>query len=239
MRLSLEDPSGKSISRGDMGTILFIHGTGVRGAEYDKSYPLIGARIGELGHVPAKCLWGDEHGSKFDGASLPSYASKQERENIAMWRMLLQDPFAELKLRKTTPDAVDLVGHGEILWEKLLADVPSDDTYRNLQLLGLDPFWPYTFDCLAKEPEHRWQRLVKRAAQNDGQFERCSECHCLVALLIRSAEEQWLLPPTGGERDALAASILDDLGGAPRGLLGDALKLALGLFTPIATPVLK
>jgi pimeloyl-ACP methyl ester carboxylesterase len=48
-----------------------------------------------------------------------------------------------------------------------------------------------------------------------------------------------LLPPTGGDRDALVASIQDDLGGAPRGLLGDVLKRVSGLFTPIATPLLR
>src|SRR6202022_4194180 len=104
-------------------TMLFIHGTGVRGAGYDKSYQLIAARIEDLGHVPAKCLWGDDYGSKLDDAALPSYASKQERENIAMWRMLLQDPFAELKLLETAPDAAGLITHGEIVWRKLL-DVP-------------------------------------------------------------------------------------------------------------------
>jgi hypothetical protein len=219
-------------------TILFIHGTGVRGAEYEKGYPLVAARIAELGHVPAKCLWGDEHGSKFDGAALPSYASKQERENIAMWRMLLQDPFAELTLLETAQDAPGLVSHGDILWQKLLADLPDEGTKENLQLLGLYPFWPYAFERLTREPERRWQILVERAARNDGQFELAIS-RCLVAQLIRSAEEQWLPPPSGGDRDALVTSMQDDLGGAPRGLIGDALKFAGALFTPITTPVLK
>lgn len=221
-----------------MTTILFIHGTGVRGTEYDISYKLIAERIEELGHVPAKCLWGDKHGSKFDGAALPSYLSEQERENIAIWRMLLQDPFAELRLLETTPDATGLITHGEILWQKFLTGLPGERTYQNLQLLGLAPFWPYAFDQLAKDPEHHWQKLVERAAQNDGQFELALS-RCLVARLIRSAEEQWLLPPTGGDRDLLVASIQDDLGGAPRGLLGDVLKRVSGLFTPIATPLLR
>jgi hypothetical protein len=44
--------------------------------------------------------------------------------------------------------------------------------------------------------------------------------HCLVAQLMRSAEEQRLLPLTGGDRDALVDSIMDDLGGRPHGFLG-------------------
>jgi hypothetical protein len=219
-------------------TILFIHGTGVRGAGYEQSYPLIAGRIGELGHSPAKCLWGDDYGSRFDGAALPSFMVKRADEKIAVWRMLLQDPFAELRLLETAPDAPGLISHGPILWQKLLDDLPGDKTYENLQLLGLVPFWPCAFDQLTKDPGRHWQTLVERAALNDGQFELALS-RCLVAQLIRSAEEQWLLPPTGGDRDALVTSIQDDLGGAPRGLLGDTLKRVIGLFTPLATPVLR
>jgi hypothetical protein len=191
-----------------------------------------------MGYTPAECLWGDDYGSKFAKASLPRHESDQELQDIAMWRMLLQDPFAELKLLEAAPDATGLVSHGEIVWENLLNDVPSESTWTNLRSLELDPFWPNAFEQLTKESSHRWEALVKRAAQNDGEFELALS-HCLVAQLIRAAEEMWVLPPDGDARDQLVRSITSDLGGSPRGFVGDALKMALGLFTRITTPVLR
>jgi hypothetical protein len=221
-----------------MATILFVHGTGVRKASYEQTYKLIAPRTRELGHKPAECLWGEDCGSQFNGVALPSYESEQERHKIAMWRMLLSDPFSELKLLEETPDAPGLVSHGEITWERLITDVPTETTEKMLRDLELDPFWPFAFDQLTKDSDRRWEHLVKRAAMNDGQFELALS-QCLVAQLMRAASEQWILPPDGTDRDALVASITTDLGGSPRGFLGNALKMAVGLFTPAVTPVLR
>jgi hypothetical protein len=227
-----------SLRSAGVATILFVHGTGVREAGYRETYKLIAPRIRELGYAPAECLWGDDYGSQFGGAALPSYASEQERQNLAMWRMLLQDPFAELRLLEAAPNASGLASHGEVVWERLLADTPGEITYGRLRALELDPFWPFVFEQLTKQPQRRWEALVKRAAQNDGQFELALS-HCLVAQLIRGAEEQWMPPPESADRDSLVQSITTDLGGSPRGFVGDALKMAMGLFTPVATPILR
>jgi len=221
-----------------MATVLFVHGTGVRKAGYEQSYKLIAPRIRELGHTPAECLWGDECGSQFSGVALPSYESEQERHKIAVWRMLLQDPFSELKLLEEAPDAPGLANHGEVVWERLVNNTPTERTVGLLRDLELDSFWAFAFDQLTKENDHRWEHLVKRAAINDGQFELALS-QCLVAQLMRAAAEQWVLPPDGTDRDALVTSITVDLGGSPRGFLGAVLKMAIGLFTPAVTPVLR
>ncbi len=69
-----------------MATMLFVHGTGIRKAGYWQTYKLIAPRIRDLGYEPAECLWGDEYGSQFGGASLPGYLSEQECQGIAVWR---------------------------------------------------------------------------------------------------------------------------------------------------------
>ena len=152
--------------------------------------------------------------------------------------MLLQDPFAELRFFETAPDAPGLLSHGEIVWEKLLTDMPSNRSYEYLRTLGLDPFWQASFQRLTADPEHRWERLVKRTALNDGKFELALS-RCLVAELIRETVDLLMPPPVGGDRDLLVDFINMDLGGGARGLASDVLKLAMGLFTPVATSIMK
>jgi hypothetical protein len=221
-----------------MAKMIFIHGTGVRGDSYRKSYELISAKIQELGCEPAECLWGDQCGSKFAGIALPSFVQERDRQEIAIWRMLLQDSFAELRFLQTAPDALGLVSHGELLWERLLTLKPSDKSQDHLRILGLHSFWRGSFDRLTADHQRQWERLVKRAAVNDGKFELALS-RCLVAQLVSESYDLSLPIPTGSERDLLVDSIVDDLGGSARGLAGDVLRLAIGLFAPVSTPIMR
>lgn len=219
-------------------TIMFVHGTGVRSEGYEKAYAVIAPNIQKLGFQAAKCIWGDDYGSRFGGVALPSYLPEQEQKNIAMWEMLLQDPFAELQLLETAPDAEGLSNHGDVLWDKLLLHTPGESAYVQMRKLNLDPFWLFAFERLTKDSKNRWEILVKRAAQPDGQFELALS-RCLAANMIRAAEEQWMIPPDGEDRDELVQALVDDLGGTARGFMGNVLKIAMGLFTPAATSVLR
>jgi hypothetical protein len=78
-------------------TIVFVHGTGIRGSEYDETFAKI-----EEGLEPSKlrwslqpCCWGDDFGVKLGagGASIPTYATARaagvvveaEDEHLALW----------------------------------------------------------------------------------------------------------------------------------------------------------
>jgi hypothetical protein len=221
-----------------MKTMLFIHGSGVREEEYTKMFSAIAPRIRSLGYEPAPCLWGKDFGSNFNGAALPGSQSDSERETIALWRMLLQDPFAELRILETSPNAPGFGDHGETIWEKLTECGPNGKTLEILRRLCLFEFWPDASDELTSERDHRWERLVKRAAQNDGLFESAL-AQCLVAQLIRAAEANWVFPPSGCDRDELVQSIVTDLGGGARGIFGYTSRFAMSLFAPIATPIMR
>ncbi len=225
-----------------MTTMIFVHGTGVRKAAYDKNYELIAPWIRELGCDPARCLWGDDYGSKFSGAALPGYESEQHRQDVALWRMLLQDPFAELTLLETAASMADadavISNHGEIVWERLLEAVPSAASKEELQRLMLDGFWGAAYSALTQARDRRWERLVKDTARNDGAFETAL-ARCLVALVSINAEENGQPSLSAQEREGMVRLLVADLGGAAMGPGRAILNFALGLFAPIVTPVLK
>jgi hypothetical protein len=221
-----------------MTTMLFVHGTGVREAGYDKNYKLIAPRIRDLGCEPARCLWGDQCGSKFDGAALPGYESEVDRQDLALWRMLLQDPFAELALLETAATDAGVSNHGDIVWERLIQKVPSEGTKAELQRLMFDGLWQNAFDALTREPDGRWERLVKDTAGNDGVFETALT-RCLVALLCISAQEEGQPSLDRQAREGLVRLLVTDFGGSARGIGGAVAKFAVGLFAPLATPILK
>ena len=85
-----------------MGSIIYVHGTGVRHDDYKKSFRLIQRKIER--HVPGwtaiDCLWGDPHGVKLhlQGKSVPDYPGKPaEHDELMRWWRLYQDPLSELR----------------------------------------------------------------------------------------------------------------------------------------------
>jgi hypothetical protein len=90
------------------GTVLFIHGMGVREVAYNHSFNKIKDKLKEM--LPAinvqKCYWGNLGGQlHFNGASIPrlkpvtsSYYGVTDSDQITHWEILYQDPLYELKL---------------------------------------------------------------------------------------------------------------------------------------------
>ena len=93
-----------------MTSAVFVHGTGVRKDAYDASFALVEAALGKLGVSAHRCYWGhlgsDLHAK---GASIPRYDSTRaiasdgsgaspEDYTIALWAMLYDDPFYELRV---------------------------------------------------------------------------------------------------------------------------------------------
>jgi hypothetical protein len=92
-----------------MTTVIFVHGTGVRGKEYEETFQIIQQKIhshnSEIIVVP--CLWGDLLGTKLNakGASVPLYdatlaldETETEDTDILLWGELYRAPLYELRL---------------------------------------------------------------------------------------------------------------------------------------------
>ena len=93
-----------------MTTLLFVHGTGVRGAAYDASFAAIRAQaahhLGSAVEVQP-CQWGDHVGATIDdnALSVPGYEvgrstagdGPSAAEQEVRWRLLYEDPLYELR----------------------------------------------------------------------------------------------------------------------------------------------
>ncbi len=92
-----------------MTTVIFVHGTGVRGIEYSESFKRVAKELLLLQKdiTVTPCLWGDTLGTKLNaaGLSIPLYDATlgmetvQEKDyDLMLWAMLYQDPLYEMRL---------------------------------------------------------------------------------------------------------------------------------------------
>lgn len=94
-----------------MTSVVFVHGTGVRAASYEKSFARVVAGLGrERPDVRVeRCFWGEAHGASLGlgGASVPVRSKSRgvggvdvvldEDDPLAVWALLEVDPLAELR----------------------------------------------------------------------------------------------------------------------------------------------
>lgn len=92
------------------GTLLFIHGTGVRKAGFEQSMESLAAGLKKAGRpdiTVAGFLWGDPLGVKIDDAAINAVLPPAKAKDIggddsqweaALWAQLLEDPLFELRM---------------------------------------------------------------------------------------------------------------------------------------------
>jgi hypothetical protein len=109
VKLSLKSICPVTASPKIMPKVLFVHGTGVRLAGYEKTLKLITAKLEATAEV-LPCYWGDLGSSLgASGRSIPAYDSTRgsldldaepidpQAYSIALWQALLLDPLHELR----------------------------------------------------------------------------------------------------------------------------------------------
>lgn len=92
------------------GTLLFIHGTGVRKAGFEQSMESLAAGLKKAGRpdiAVAGFLWGDPLGVKIDDAAIDAVLPPAKAKDVgaddsqweaALWAQLLEDPLFELRM---------------------------------------------------------------------------------------------------------------------------------------------
>ena len=145
------------------GTIVFVHGTGVRLKDYKVSFDIARERARSVGIDAAfvECAWGDPLGVVFEGLSLPDPPSpdqlRAEAEDFARWSWLIDDPLFELDkltIRDTSGFAdVSPLPPGQksparALWEEISAYQPTTEFALLLGRAGLEPFWDEAWSCV-------------------------------------------------------------------------------------------
>jgi hypothetical protein len=145
-----------------MGTIIFVHGTGVRLKSYTSGFENAKKMAAAAGipHKFVPCAWGDPLGVEFEGLSLPDQPPDPPDDNardLAQWNWLFDDPLFELQqLTIRDPQAaVPIPRPGAKpewarLWDLIAAYQPSQEFQLLLERGALDPFWPAAWAEIVK-----------------------------------------------------------------------------------------
>jgi hypothetical protein len=235
-------------------TLLFVHGTGVRGAAYDVTCALIERQLKEFSPDVklARCLWGESEGARLaeDGKSIPTYdgARGAMPDDLvpALWSMLLQDPAFELGMlaslpappRELTPNEED---PAEQLLERFRALRFSDALQARLAALGLTA--GYGDDGAARSLVDLIDDVTASAGFVDcersgfaGTAEhRAALARAVVAALQKSSLENGAPALDAETRDELAAEIRSMLGEDARGVGAWLMSPLAGIGLSLAT----
>jgi hypothetical protein len=221
---------------GLMGSVLFVHGTGVREEGYRATVQRItrGLQAVVPGAQVQPCLWGPEVGATLarDGRSIPDFEGVTPLEagpeaRRLLWELLGMDATYELRELAARPST----GAGRVDaavddWPSMVAALSTDAT-----VLALLP---------PEVPHKLWQQAVAtvvaapglvgaaRAARRVDTGVREAAARACVAGLLAALREIEAPPLSDDERDTLVRRVVDQLGGREAGAvfdwIGDKLK---------------
>jgi hypothetical protein len=197
------------------GTIIFVHGTGVRLTSFDGASQNAADRAAASGirkqFVP--CAWGDALGAQFSGLSLPdpppNQKLKEDEQDFAEWTWLFDDPLFELytlTIRDTSSQPRTIPKPGQKpkwleLWEKIALYEPSEELRLLLEKNGYERLW-----------SEAWSRIVRVSPIPKQAFEMSANelpdaVHALARALVAQihvlAAEEGIPCPSRTLRDAL------------------------------------
>ncbi len=174
-----------------MGTIIFIHGTGVRLKSYVDAFDRfrnVAVKAG-ITQTFVPCAWGDPLGIEFEGQSLPDRLPAEQLEEdareLAQWSWLFNDPLFELyQLTLHDPAAPSpnprpgTKPGWEKLWDEIAEYKPSQELTLLLDRSGLTQFWPAAWS------ETMMLSPIPRQAFEASSHELAEASHALARALI-------------------------------------------------------
>jgi hypothetical protein len=223
-------------------TLLFVHGTGVRGIAYAKTLQTIEAQAKKknLSVDVEGCYWGGSPGATLDAdiKSVPRYASSgggppsAADEKTALWAVLYTDPWYELRLLRTYRGELGEEPAAEYI-EQDIGGLPGDGDLRDLlavydltdyfaaakiKLIDSDEFIEAVVTARGQAPLHR--EAIARA---------------LIARVHVMAVDSGMPAESGAIRDALVKAAIDELGGQTMALKDFLARPLKGIATWYAT----
>jgi hypothetical protein len=205
------------------GSVIFVHGTGVRLRAYKASIATIRARIGAAGisEPVIECAWGDPFGSLFVGRSLPDYYSdaavEKDALELAQWARLFEYPLSELEklsIRGAAAGLPAMPGQKPV-WLKDLERIslykPSTEFDQLLRRAGLREYWNDAWPRIIGSP------LVRPAFERSAQANELADCvgalaRAVVAQLHIKAVADGQPGPSAQMRDLLCQRLRSDWG---------------------------
>jgi hypothetical protein len=206
-----------------MATVLFIHGTGVRGESYFRTKDLVAQKVRKFlkTYEFRSCQWGDPYGARLnrDGVSIPDYKDSDEVHramedaSIARWQLLSHDPLLELRILPRVATVGKAPGFG--IWDllKLLPEHPH--VLPILEELFVDTAWKsFTLDVLGDE---MWRKTIEPIS------EKPAVVSDRVARALTAAFEIYIrlngMPGLAApQRDRLKNALIQAVGGPALGI---------------------
>lgn len=211
------------------GTIVFVHGTGVRLRDYHRGFEhakSVAATAG-ISERFLECAWGDPLGVEFRGSSLPDPPSAEklaeEEEDFARWNWLFDDPLFELdKLTIRDPNvaaSIPVPGRKpewETLWDRISSYHPSQELTLLLDRGGFAALWPGAWSRITQAS------ALPRAAFEASAHELAEASHALaravIAQLYIDATGAGIPGPSRALRQSLCERLIVDWGQQVYGL---------------------
>lgn len=231
-----------------MRSVVFVHGTGVRGEAFASSFDVIRDRIDawDPNIKVQPCFWGGREGAQLraDGASIPQYDDtggsepSAEEEQIALWAILYIDPWYELRLLGDWPTELGELAPGAVppstlLREQVASYSLSTTTAELLERSYLADDFAFALESLRAAPE--FDRAAENVDDPNLNEVRKAIARALVAATSTTAEVRGMPPVDGTTRDKLVEAVTDDLHGFGMGLGAWLTRPFKGLATGMAT----
>jgi len=231
-----------------MGSIVFIHGTGVRLHSYKSDFENVRKIAQSVGiqdqFIP--CAWGDPLGVDFQGKSLPGSLanSDQERAEIErqqqddnQWKWLFDAPLFELD-QFTNPDqdaSTEFLppgskSKGQEAWDSIRAYQPSLELIGILDRANLKDHWPAAWNEIVDSP-------IAKEAFEASSHEIPEVCRALARALVAQlhgiAVSSGMPGPYRSVRVKLVERLVEDWGQKTLGFGSIVWDLVSRLGTPL------
>lgn len=218
-----------------MATLLFVHGTGVRGESYFRSLDLVCRKVDRFlpGWTVKGCPWGDPFGARLNrnGDSIPGYgesgdaSSAIEDADRARWYLLGRDPLLEMRLLPKE-NRIGQIPGGPWIWQQFALLAGNVEITKLLDPWAVSPAWrPFIEELWAAK---EWQDVVTSITQSP------PAASDKVARAVVAAFQIYLRNDsfpglTGAQRDQLRTALLQPFGGTALGI-GDWFRARLTNF---------
>lgn len=242
-----------------MRTLLFVHGTGVRGPAFDATFEAIrDSADRHLGSIDVQpCLWGDELGAKLTlgGASIPTFdvqrlgapaeSDRHERESLR-WSLLYADPLYELRTLAALAgddgfgdEASPFDRRSTTLPQRLLDMTLSGELRQRLERARhpVGELQPAAVTRLRSDAV--FAPAIDSAALADPAVARGCVARAFVAAWCAAAADRSRPVLSGETRGRLYEEAVGGLGGATMGLKDLFIDCLGGLASHAATPLLR
>ncbi|GGN44330.1 hypothetical protein [Streptomyces fuscichromogenes] len=222
-------------------SVVFVHGTGVRGAKFAATLEKVRKGFAEGGalHLDVQgCYWADSHGARLrlGGVSVPGYARTGGGRREAAtareadrWAVLYADPWHELRLLRLGAEAEQ--ADEDAFLEQAEDYRPSPQTAELLRAAELEEYFAQALAAL----RHSAELAAAATTVGAGGFaHRSAVARGLVAFTVTAARRQDGPDTPAEKRDTLLSFVRGDLDAQDKGGASALLTVTREIASPLA-----